>query len=95
MNVSDIYKTFIFLNSYDYICNEKVFNYSVQLLTEIMELIESGYSKEKIMELIDNINVSDMEQYELESLKLEGYRMLNIRYKIYMENKKIRKYKRT
>ena len=37
---------------YDMLYNEKLLNYSVKLLLEIEELLDKGYSKEEVLDLI-------------------------------------------
>ena len=92
MSKQDLLNTFLFLNPYDYVSSEKMLGFSVQLLLEITEYIESGYSKNEIQKMIDNMKKPhELNFDEFDDLKRDGYSMLDIRYGIYLENSKKRK----
>ena len=89
-------------NSYtDYIMlsNDKVLDYSISLVIEIDELLEKGYSKEEIADLIMNcdftIKDSELTKEDNEHLKIYALRTLDIRYELYNEANVTRKLKNT
>ena len=71
--------------------NEKLMGYSVSLIMEIDELLDKGYSKEDITIIIMECDFmkNDPELINEEAEYLRGYalRMLDIRYKLYLEEK--------
>lgn len=76
----------------------KLLNYSVSLVLEIDDLLEQGYTKEEITELINKSNFCEKD-LELSSeegviLKKHAYHILDIRYHLFMESKKEEKVKK-
>lgn len=73
------------------LCNEKLMKYSVSLVMEIDELIHKGYTKEEIIMLIKESDFSaidpELTKEESEYLKNSSIRILNIRYRYFMEEK--------
>ena len=71
--------------------NEKVMGHIFVLTSEINELLEQGYSKEEIQDLIINCNYKQKDESltdeECKYLKNEALKILDIRYRIYLENK--------
>ena len=71
--------------------NEKMMGYSVSLVGEIDELLNDGYTKEEISKIIqeNDFTAKDPELTQEEGEFLKGYclRLLDIRYKLYMETK--------
>lgn len=84
-NSCDEYNDFLILNS------EKMMNYSVSLVIEIDELLEKGYHKEEIQEIImecDFVKTDpELANEEAEYLKKYALRLLNIRYKLFTDEK--------
>lgn len=71
--------------------DEKLMSYSISLVGEIDDLIEEGYTKEEITEIIMKndfrINHPELTKEEAEFLRKDALRILNIRYRIHMEEK--------
>ena len=71
--------------------DEKLMSYSISLVGEIDDLIEEGYTKEEITEIIMKndfrINHPELTKEEAEVLRKDALRILNIRYRIHMEEK--------
>ncbi len=71
--------------------DEKLMPYSVSLVMEIDDLLEKGYSKEKVIDLIKGadftLNDPELTKEEAEYLKNYSLRMLEVRYKLYTEEK--------
>ena len=83
---------------YDYIMmmdNEKLMGYSVSLVGEIDELLNKGYTYDEIKDIIMTCdfvkNDPELTNEEGEFLRKDALRILNIRYKIYLEDKNIKK----
>ena len=78
--------------------DEKLLNYSVSLVLEIDDLLEQGYTKEEITELINKSNFcekdSELSSEEGVILKEYAYHILDIRYELFMESKKEEKVKK-
>ena len=71
--------------------DEKLMGYSVSLVIEIDDLIDKGYNKEEIRDMINDSdfrkNDKELTEEEASYLKKEAYKLLNIRYNIYEEEK--------
>lgn len=71
--------------------DEKLMGYSVSLIMEIDELLDKGYTKEEIIKIINECdfttNDPELTKEEAEYLKIYSLRALNIRYKLYIEEK--------
>ena len=71
--------------------NEKLMSYSVSLVGEIDDLLNNGCSKEEIIELINesDFTTSDPEltKEEADYLKRYSLKILNIRYRLFLEDK--------
>ena len=78
--------------------DKKLLNYSVSLVLEIDDLLEQGYTKEEITELINKSNScekdSELSSEEGVILKEHAYHILEIRYHLFMEIKKEEKKKK-
>ena len=78
--------------------DEKLMSYQVSLVMDIDELLDRGYSKEEIINIIISCNFMEndpeLSEKEAEYLRKEALRLLDIRYKLYLEekNKKTKKY---
>ena len=75
--------------------DERLMSYSVSLVSEIIELLDGGYSYDEIKTIImecDFIkNDPELTAKEGEFLRKDALRILDIRYKIYVEDKNIKK----
>ena len=75
--------------------DERLMSYSVSLVSEIIELLDGGYSYDEIKELIlecDFVKIyPELAKEEGEYLRKDALKMLDIRYQIYMEDKNIKK----
>ena len=75
--------------------NEKLMSYSVSLLIEVDELLESGYTKDEIITMIKESDFCEKDpnltKEESEYLKSYSIRMLDVRYRLYMEKNSIKK----
>ncbi len=85
-------------NPYDdimFMYDEKLMGYSVSLIGEIDELLDKGYSYDEIKEIIRECdfvnNDPELTKEEGEFLRKDALRILNIRYRLYEEEKKIKK----
>ena len=71
--------------------DEKLMGYSVSLVMEIDELLDRKYTKEEIIEIINNCdfqkNDPELTNEEVSYLRNEALRLLDIRYRIYMDDK--------
>ena len=78
-------------NDLMYMYDEKLMGYSVSLVMEIDELLDDGYTKKEIIEIINNCdfqkNDPELTCEEALYLRKESLRLLDIRYKIYLDNK--------
>lgn len=78
--------------------DKKLLNYSVSLVLEIDDLLEQGYTKEEITELINMSNFCEkdhsLSNEEGEILKNYAYHILEIRYELFIESKKEEKVKK-
>lgn len=75
---------------YDMLYNEKLLNYSVKLLLEIEELLDKGYSKEEVMNLIiesDFKKNNEINKEEEKLLKADAIRILDTRIKVRKKRK--------
>lgn len=84
--MNDAYTDYFMFN------NEKLRGYSVSLVIEIDELLDNGYSKEEIANLIMETDYTksdpNLTKEEGEYLRKYSLRMLDVRYKLYIEDKK-------
>ena len=84
--IGDVY------NDYYIYSNEKLMGYSVSLVMEIDELLDNGYTKDEITDLImgtDYTNIDpELTGEEGEYLRKYSLKMLDVRYRLYMEDKK-------
>ena len=74
----------------DMLYNEKLLNYSVKLLLEIEELLDKGYSKEEVMNLIiesDFKKNNEINKEEEKLLKEDAVRILDTRIKVRKKRK--------
>ena len=85
-------------NYYDdvmFMYDEKLMSYSVSIVGEIIELLENGYSYDEIKKLIMECDYQkaypELTDEEVAFLRKDALKMLNIRNKIYMEEKNIKK----
>ena len=70
--------------------DEKLMSASVNLVTEIDDLLDKGYTMPEITELIDKANFKEKLEVtddDAEILRNHAYRLLGIRYNLYMEEK--------
>ena len=71
--------------------DEKLMGYSVSLIMEIDELLDKGYKKDEIINIIKECdfcgNDSELTKEEGEYLRNYSIRMLNIRYNLYVKEK--------
>ncbi len=71
--------------------DEKLMGYSVSLIMEIDDLLDSGYSREEIFKIIMECdfmaNDSELTKEEAEYLRSYALRMLDVRYELYLEEK--------
>lgn len=79
--------------------NEKLMGYSVSLIMEIDELLDNGFTKEEINTLIMECNFinnyPELTKEEGEYLRKYSLRMLDIRYRLYLEEReKIKRLKK-
>lgn len=76
--------------------NEKIMSYSVSLVGEIDDLINKGYTKEEIKDLIIKCeftkNDPQLTNEEGEYLRRYSLKLLNIRYDLYLEEKESNNY---
>lgn len=83
--MNDIYSDYFMFS------NEKLMGYSVSLVMEIDELLDKGYTKEEITKIIVECDFvtsdSELTKDEAEYLRNYSLRMLDIRYKLYLEEK--------
>ena len=107
MNTSElIYRTLSLMtalanldsNYYDdvmFMYDEKLMSYSVSIVGEIIELLENGYSYDEIKKLIMECEYAkvypELTKEEISFLRKDALKMLNIRYKIYMDEKNTKK----
>ncbi len=79
--------------------NEKLTNYSVSIIIEIDNLLNEGYTKEEITEMINKTNFADQDpeltKDEANLIKNDALRILDIRHKLYLEEKDNIKKKKT
>lgn len=103
MKQDNIYKLLALsmsLSSYDdfLLCDEKLMGYSVNLVIQINDLLDEGYTKEEIYKMIEETNfkerIDNLSDEEAIVLKNEAFRLLEIRYDIYVENNDIKKRKK-
>ncbi len=84
-NPNNLFNDYYMLNS------EKLIGHSVSIVMEIDELLNKGYTKEEITSLIMRCNYTiidqDLTEEEGECLRNYSLRMLDIRYKLYFEEK--------
>lgn len=84
-NPNNLFGDYYMLNS------EKLIGYSVSVVMEIDELLDKGYSKEEITSLIMRCDYTVRDQNltkeEGECLRKYSLKMLDIRYKLYLEEK--------
>ena len=85
----DVYSELIM--AYD----EKLMGYSVSIVSEIIELLEEGYSYDEIKELIMECDYAktdpELTEEEIAFLRKDALKILNIRYRIYMDEKNTKK----
>ncbi len=78
-------------NDLMFMFDEKLMGYSVSLVMEIDELLDKKYTKEEIIEIINDCdfqkNDPELTCEEALYLRKEALRLLDIRYKIYMGDK--------
>lgn len=78
-------------DNYYMFSDEKLMNYSISLIMEIDELLDKGYTKDEIATIIKESDfcTSDLELTREEGEYLRSYsnRMLDIRCKLYNEEK--------
>ena len=78
--------------------SEKLMGYHVSLVIEIDDLLDEGYAYDEIKEFIKTCdfkkNDPELTEQEAEYLRMEAYRLLDIRYKLYMDEKKQEKTKK-
>ncbi len=69
--------------------NDKLMGYSVGLVGEIDDLLDKGYSKDEISEMIkeSSFDNPDLTKEESTILKNHSYHLLDIRYGLFIENK--------
>ncbi len=83
--IGDVY------NDYYIYSNEKLMGYSVSLVMEIDELLDNGYTKYEITNLImgtDYTNIDpELTREDGEYLRKYSLKMLDVRYRLYMEEK--------
>lgn len=90
--INDAYGYYFMFN------DEKMMGYSVSLVMEIDELLDMGYIKEKIIKIImecDFVKIDpELTKEQAEYLRMYSLRMLDVRYKLYLEEKdeKVKKY---
>ena len=79
--------------------DDKLLGYSMELLLEIQELIEEGYTKDEIRGMIIQTNFrkndNNISEWEEEMLKKDALFILDIRYEIWLKNKHEKKLKKT
>lgn len=74
----------------DMLYNDKLLNYSVKLLLEIEELLDKGYSKEEVINLIiesDFKKNNEINKEEEKLLKEDAVRILDTRIKVRKKRK--------
>lgn len=66
-----------------YLSNEKIMNQSVQLICEISDLIEQGYTYDEINEAIENAKFEELDLNEEEKsfLRRDAKKILKIKFK--------------
>ena len=70
--------------------DEKLMSASVSLVIEIDDLLDKGYTMPEITELIDKADFKEkleISEEDSEILRNHAYRLLGIRYNLYMEEK--------
>ena len=79
--------------------DDKMMRYSVSLVMEIDDLLDKGYKYEDIAKLIENCDFknldSDLDEEEIMFLRNHTFRLLDIRYELYLDDKKIKKLEKT
>jgi len=86
-----------YFNQLNLINDDELFGISMKLLLEIQELIEAGYTINDIREMIIKIDFKekgyDLLLWQEELLKKDALYILDVRYEIWINNKKIKRKK--